>query len=264
MKVPDRFFSATRVASVSEDVVERSGVAGETSQASGSIGFWLASPAGTCYICIDQKLSAFIPSKLRLSSRKGTGIKSVLRRLILRGLGSGDVLEPEDKIRFEQLVLPHLDSAANLARWLLRNQADADDVVQEAVLRAFRFFNRFHGGDARAWLLQIVRNTCYTWLGKNRPAELMTEFNEEVHQRPSANPETLAAQADERQRLMLALESLPPRSREVLILRELEGCSYKEIGEITGIPLGTVMSTLSRARERLQQTLAAAAAKEAS
>jgi RNA polymerase sigma factor (sigma-70 family) len=173
------------------------------------------------------------------------------------------VLAPEDRIRFEQLVLPHLDSAANLARWMLRNRADSEDLVQEATLRAFRFFERFHGGDARAWLLQIVRNTCYTWLGKNRPAELMTEFDEEVHQLQAANPETLASQADERQRLMLALESLPPRFREVLVLRELEGCSYKEIGEITGIPIGTVMSTLSRARERLRQTLTLAAAKEA-
>jgi len=160
-------------------------------------------------------------------------------------------------------VLPHLDSAANLARWLLRNRADSDDVVQEAMLRAYRFFERFHGGDPRAWLLQIVRNTCYTWLEKNRPSELSTEFNEEVHQPQSATPETLAAQADERRRLILALESLSPRSREVLVLRELEGCSYKEIGKITGIPIGTVMSTLSRARERLQRTLMAAA-KEAS
>lgn len=165
------------------------------------------------------------------------------------------MLQTQDRIRFEQLVLPHLDSAANLARWLLRNRADSDDLVQEAMLRAYRFFDGFRGGDAHAWLLQIVRNTCYTWLEKNRPAELMTEFDEEVHQVPAATPETLAAQADERERLMQALESLSPRSREVIVLRELEGCSYKEIGEITGIPIGTVMSTLSRARERLQQTL---------
>ncbi len=99
------------------------------------------------------------------------------------------MLGPQDRIRFEQLVLPHLDSAANLARWLVRNRADSEDVVQEAMLRAYRFFDRFHGGDARAWLLQIVRNTCYTWLEKNRPAELMTEFNEEVHQQPSINPD---------------------------------------------------------------------------
>jgi RNA polymerase sigma-70 factor (ECF subfamily) len=165
------------------------------------------------------------------------------------------VLDPQDRIRFEQVVLPHLNSAANLARWILRNRADSDDVVQEATMRAYRFFVNFHGGDARAWLLQIVRNTCYTWLQKNRPSELVTEFDEEVHQHSSANPEILATQADERQRLMSALESLSPRFREVIVLRELEGCSYKEIGEITGIPIGTVMSTLSRARERLRQVL---------
>ena len=174
------------------------------------------------------------------------------------------MLEPQDKTRFEQLVLPHLDSAANLARWLLRNRADAEDVVQEAMLRAYRFFDRFRGGDARAWLLQIVRNTCYSWLEKHRPGELMTEFDEDLHQRPGPTPETLAAQADERQQLMRALELLPPRSREVLVLRELEGCSYKEIAEVTGIPMGTVMSTLSRARERLQRVLVSGAAKEAS
>jgi RNA polymerase sigma-70 factor (ECF subfamily) len=166
--------------------------------------------------------------------------------------------EPENRVRFEQFVLPHLDSAVNLARWLLRNRADAEDAVQEAMLRAYRFFQTFRGGDARAWLLQIVRNTCYTWLERNRPAELMTEFDEEVHRRETPTPEVLAVRSDERQRLMTALESLPPRSREVLVLRELEGCSYKEIGEITGIPIGTVMSTLSRARERLQRVLTAA------
>jgi RNA polymerase sigma-70 factor (ECF subfamily) len=173
------------------------------------------------------------------------------------------VLQPQERNRFELLVLPHLDGAVNLARWLLRNRADAEDVAQEALLRAYRFFDQFRGGDARAWLLQIVRNSCYTWLEKNRPLELMTEFDEELHVRPSANPETLAVQADDRERLRRGLESLPPRSREVLVLRELEECSYKEIAEITGTPMGTVMSTLSRARERLQRILTAAV-KEAS
>jgi RNA polymerase sigma factor (sigma-70 family) len=174
------------------------------------------------------------------------------------------VLEPPDRTRFEQLILPHLNSAANLTRWLLRNRADSEDVVQEAMLRAYRFFHRFHGGDARAWLLQIVRNTCYTWLEKNRPGELMTEFNEEVHQQPSASPEALALQTDDRERLMRSLESLPASAREVLVLRELEGCSYKEIAKIAAIPIGTVMSTLARARQRLQQTLTATTAKEVS
>ena len=165
------------------------------------------------------------------------------------------MLQSEERTRFEQLVLPHLDSAANLARWLLRDPADAEDVIQEAMLRAYRFFDHFRGGDARAWLLQIVRNSCYSWLEKNRTSELMTEFDEELHHRPAPSPETMAAQADDRRRLMLALESLPTRSREVLVLRELEGCSYKEIAEIAGIPIGTVMSTLSRARQYLQRAL---------
>ena len=174
------------------------------------------------------------------------------------------MLQPQERTRFELLVLPHLDGAVNLARWLLRNRVDAEDVAQEAMLRAYRFFGQFRGGDARAWLLQIVRNTCYTWMEKNRPLELMTEFDEELHMQPSANPETLAAREDEREHLKRALESLPTRVREVLVLRELEECSYKKIAEITGIPMGTVMSTLSRGRELLKRTLSAAVIKEAS
>ena len=164
-------------------------------------------------------------------------------------------LSLEDQERFEQLVLPHIDAAFNLARWLLRGRSDAEDVAQEALLRACRFFGGFDGGEARAWLLQIVRNTCYTWLEKNRPMELSMEFDEELHQQTSATPETLAIIADDRKRLTLALETLPPRFREVLVLRELEGCSYKEIATITSIPIGTVMSSLSRARRQLYSAL---------
>ena len=165
------------------------------------------------------------------------------------------MLEPQERIRFEQLVLPHLDAGMNLARWLLRNRPDAEDVVQEAMLRAYRFFDHFRGGEARAWLLQIVRNSCYSWLEKNRPSELMTEFDEELHPQPSVSPESLAIAGDNRERLGRALETLPPRFREVLVLRELEGCSYKEIATITAIPIGTVMSALARARQRLQRAL---------
>ena len=161
----------------------------------------------------------------------------------------------EDRERFEQLVLPHVDAAFNLARWLLRGRTDAEDVAQEALLRACRFFRGFHGGDARAWLLQIVRNTCYTWLEKNRPMELSMEFDEEIHLQTSATPETLAIAGDDRKRLTVALEKLPPRFREVLVLRELEGCSYKEIAAITSIPIGTVMSSLSRARRQMYSAL---------
>ena len=175
-----------------------------------------------------------------------------------------DVLSQHQKIRFEQVVLPHLDAGMNLARWLLRNREDAEDVVQEAMLRAYRFFEQFRGGDARAWLLQIVRNSCYTWIQKRRPAELVAEFDEQLHPSPGPDPEKIAVQASDKELLTCALETLPPRAREVLVLRELEGCSYKEIAEITGVPMGTVMSTLSRARERLQRAVSGAAAKEAS
>lgn len=170
------------------------------------------------------------------------------------GKGS-DVLDSQDQVRFEQLVLPHLDAAFNFARWILRSRADAEDVAQEAMLRAYKFFGGFRGGDARAWLLQIVRNTCYSWLQKNRPSEDAMEFNEDLHGTPSATPEALAMARENREMLTRALEALPPRYREVLVLRELEGCSYKEIAAITSIPIGTVMSTLSRARERLQSAL---------
>jgi RNA polymerase sigma factor (sigma-70 family) len=167
----------------------------------------------------------------------------------------GDVLDLQERARFEQLVLPHFDAAFNLSRWLLRSRADAEDVAQEAMLRAFRFFRGFNGGDARAWLLQIVRNTCYTWLEKNRQVELMTEFDEDQHQQSSATPEALAIAGDNRERLAKLLEELPVRFREVLVLRELEGCSYKEIATITNVPIGTVMSSLARARLRLQRAL---------
>ena len=169
---------------------------------------------------------------------------------------ANDVLQPEEKQRFEALVLPHLDAALNLAKWLLGGRADAEDVTQEAVLRAYRFFRGFRGTEARAWLLQIVRNRCYTWLQKNR-ADVHDEFDEEFFPDSSASPEAVTAAADERQRLTAALEALPARSREIMVLRELEGCSYKEIAEIMRIPIGTVMSTLARARERLQKILSA-------
>jgi RNA polymerase sigma-70 factor (ECF subfamily) len=147
---------------------------------------------------------------------------------------------------FEHEVLPHLDAAYNLARWLTRNEQDAQDVVQEAFLRAFRFFPGFRGGDTRAWLMKIVRNTCYTWLQVNRPLQDATEFDENLFLSDSRDP-----------LLRKALMKLPPTFREVLILRELEGMSYREIADITSMPAGTVMSSLSRARGRLRQVLTA-------
>ncbi len=166
-----------------------------------------------------------------------------------------NVLDAQDKLRFEMLILPHLDAAYDLARWLLRRGPDAEDAAQEAVMRAYRFFGGFHGGEARAWLLQIVRNTCYTRLEKSRRVNDTIEFDEEQHGSPTPTPEALSITGDDRQRLAAALESLPPRYREIIVLRELEGCSYKEIAGITSIPIGTVMSALSRARRQLQLAL---------
>ena len=158
---------------------------------------------------------------------------------------------------FEQQALPHLNAAYNLARGLTRNEQDAEDVVQEAYLRAFRFFSAFRGGDPRAWLMRIVRNTCYTWLHVNRPLQVAKEFEENLFPPDSCapNPEEAVLQNDNGILLRKALEKLPPNFREVLILRELEGMSYKEIADITGMPAGTVMSSLSRARGRLRQIL---------
>ena len=160
---------------------------------------------------------------------------------------------------FEQLVLPHLDAAYNLARWLTRNERDAQDAVQEAYLRAFRHFSDFRGGDARAWLLKIVRNSCYSWLRANRPLQDATEFDENLFAPDvrSPNPEEAVLQNASGTLVRKALEKLPPNFREVLILRELEGMSYREIAAITGMPAGTVMSSLSRARDRLRQVLTA-------
>jgi RNA polymerase sigma-70 factor (ECF subfamily) len=155
---------------------------------------------------------------------------------------------------FDEIILPHLDSAHNLARWLLRGSDHAEDVVQEACLRAFRYFGTFRGGNARAWLLKIVRTTAFRWLQKNRVQHLATEFNEALHSEEceALNPETLLLQGENTRLLEQAMDHLPDRLREVLILRELEGLSYKEIADVAGVPIGTVMSTLFRARERFR------------
>jgi RNA polymerase sigma-70 factor (ECF subfamily) len=155
---------------------------------------------------------------------------------------------------FDETILPHLDAAHNLARWLVRGSCDADDVVQEACLRAFRYFGSFRGGNARAWLLSIVRTTAFNWLEKSRAQQLTTEFNEETHCAGwrAFDPETLLLRRADTQLLEEAMHHLPHRLRAVLVLRELEGLSYKEIAEVVGIPTGTVMSSLFRARERFR------------
>ena len=167
------------------------------------------------------------------------------------------MLEENNLPNFEQAVLPHLDAAYNLACWLTRNEQDARDAVQEACLRALRFFPTFRGGDARAWLMKIVRNACYTWLRANRPLQQAAEFDEKlIPPDPCApNPEEVLLQDDGGTLVRKALEKLSPNFREVLILRELEEMSYREIADITGMPAGTVMSSLSRARRHLRQAL---------
>ena len=165
-------------------------------------------------------------------------------------------MEQRSPRNFEDDVLPHLDSAYNLARWLTRDDQDAEDVVQEASLRALRFFGGFRGDNARAWFFRIVRNSYHTRLGQKLGAPLTTPFDEPTHSpEQSSNPETLLLQKADRQSLTQALEKLPANCREVLVLREIEGLSYKEIAYVVGIPIGTVMSALARARERLRQSL---------
>ena len=164
---------------------------------------------------------------------------------------------PSQLARFEQVVLPHLDSAYNLARWLTGNEHDARDVVQDAYLRAVKFFDSFRGGDARPWLITIVRRLCYDWLKRNRSHQPLTVFDEELHsdQGDGLDPAQLVLRQEDREMVRQALSELPVEFREVLVLRELEGLSYKEIAAITNLASGTVMSRLARARERLRDCL---------
>jgi len=171
-------------------------------------------------------------------------------------------LESSELERFEAVVLPHLDAAYTLARYLMRDEHDAQDVVQDASLRALRYFQGFRGagsGEGRAWLLAIVRNTAHTWRQRHRADALSTEFDEERHSDTVADrhPEAAAEVQSERAALRRAIAELPPEFREVIVLRELEGLSYKEISDVAGVPVGTVMSRLSRARRRLEEALCA-------
>jgi RNA polymerase sigma-70 factor (ECF subfamily) len=164
--------------------------------------------------------------------------------------------EHDKRGRFEQSIMPHMDAAYNLARWLTGNDPDAQDLVQEAFLRAFKFFAGFRGGNSRAWLLRIVRNVFYDWV-KQRRKEDTTTFDEELHGglEEKRTPDASLLEKADRALLHKAIADLPSEFREVLILRELEGLSYKEIGEVAAVPLGTVMSRLARAREHLRSSV---------
>jgi RNA polymerase sigma-70 factor (ECF subfamily) len=172
--------------------------------------------------------------------------------------------EADERARFEAAVLPHLAAAHNLARWLTRDDHDAQDMVQEAFMRAWKSFGGFHGVDGRTWLLAIVRNACYTWLDKKRahPPALNEDASRHAVADSAQNPENVLQREEERRTIRMAMEGLPLELRETLILRELEGLSYKEIAAIAVVPLGTVMSRLARARERLQQCLRGQGGKE--
>jgi RNA polymerase sigma-70 factor, ECF subfamily len=165
---------------------------------------------------------------------------------------------------FEAMMLPHMDAAHNLAKWLLRNEQDAQDVVQEAYMRAFRSFAGFRGSNGRAWLLTIVRNTAYTLLKKNRAVDLTTAFDEEIHATgyDSVSPAAILESAEDAELVKTAMDGLPAEFREILILRHQENLSYNEIGDILKIPIGTVMSRLARARGKLKQYLAASISQE--
>jgi len=167
----------------------------------------------------------------------------------------------ENTLRFEQTFLPYLDAAYNLARWLTRSVPDAEDLVQEAYLRAFEHYDSFRGQSARAWLLTIVRNACYSHLRRAIPTADASEFDETLHvpERGTAeDPESLTLREADRQQLTNALKELPEEFREVIVLRELEDMSYKEMAVVLGVPIGTVMSRLNRGRDRLRGILVAA------
>ena len=159
-------------------------------------------------------------------------------------------------IAFNDAVLPHMDAAYNLARWLTRNDHDAEDVVQEASLRAFKYWAGLSHRDSRSWLLAIVRNTFYTWLRQRSP-EAPRLFDGELDDVAvdTPNPETVTLREADREVLKSALEDLPVEFREAIVLREMEGLSYKEIADIANVPVGTVMSRLARARKRLHAIL---------
>ena len=161
----------------------------------------------------------------------------------------------EQQAQFERLVMPHLDAAYNLARWLAGNDHDAEDIAQEACVRAFRFVSGCRGNDGRGWLLTIVRNTAYSWLKKNRSQSLLFLQSDELLEIEDESGVASEFHSADTGTLRTALEALPLEFREALVLREMEGLTYKEIAEVADVPVGTVMSRLARARRQLQKTL---------
>jgi RNA polymerase sigma-70 factor, ECF subfamily len=180
------------------------------------------------------------------------GIKSLPARSGLEWVPNVSANESE---QFERIVLPHLDAAYNLARWLAGNDHDAEDIAQEACVRAFRFLGGYRGGDGRSWLLAIVRNTAFSWLKKNRPQAVVSIHDDELAEIEDTTGTLARNYRADAAALRTALEALPLEFREALVLHELEGLSYKEIAEVAEVPIGTVMSRLARARRQLQTLL---------
>src|SRR5439155_2052417 len=188
----------------------------------------------------------------------------IVKFAILRKHEDQDATQGQELASFEETMLPHMDAAHNLAKWLLRNEQDAQDIVQEAYLRAFKSFGGFHGSNGRAWLLTIVRNTSYTLLKKNRAVDVTTTFDEEIHaaSHEPVSPATILEHAEDAELISQAMDELPAEFREILVMRHQEGLSYKEIADIAQIPPGTVMSRLARARAKLREYLAVRIGKE--
>jgi len=206
--------------------------------------------------------AATIPSPAEKCFFPKAGNKPLLRSVVIKM----EAPVPHVPSTFENLMLPHLDAAFNLARWLLRNERDAEDAVQDAFLRAHRAFERFRGGDGRAWLLCIVRNVCYSHLRKNRRAPETEPFVEDTHGSPDAAAENNAAfwRETKSELLQRALDTLSPEYREVIVLHELEGLPYRDIAVVAEIPLGTVMSRLARGRQKLHTAVLTLAGKNVS
>ena len=204
-------------------------------------------------------MAATLKAEYAFDSEDLESSAKIVKFAVLKKHQEQDAAQEHELASFEEMMLPHMDAAHNLAKWLLRNEQDAQDVVQEAYLRAFKSFGGFHGSNGRAWLLTIVRNTSYTLLKKNRAVDLTTPFDEEIHAsgHESVSPATILEHGEDADLIRQVMDELPVEFREILTLRHMEGLSYSEIADIAQLAPGTVMSRLARARARLKQGLAA-------
>ena len=207
---------------------------------------------------IKKTMAATLEAEYVFDTKDLASRDKVVKFAVIQG-HQGEGAQEHELASFEAMMLPHMDAAHNLARWLLRNEQDAQDIVQEAYLRAFKSFSGFHGSNGRAWLLTIVRNTAYTLLKKNHAVDLTTPFDEEIHasSHESVSPAAILEHAEDAELITNAMKELPAEFREIVTLRHQEGLSYNEIGEILKVPIGTVMSRLARARAKLKEYLAA-------